>query len=181
MKRRHAPISDWNILQGSALDEAFLRSLGKFDLIYSWGVLHHTGQMWKALDLITIPAKNMLLVSLYADQGVLSRTWRLLKRIYVHHPLSRGPIKATALSMMWAPKLRFGPWHAIHEWKHYNQKRGMSAWHDIVDWAGGYPYEFAKPAEVISFYAARGFSLRSSPPSHGVIRVNQYLFESATA
>ena len=32
----------WVIGQGSVLDADFMRSLGTFDIVYSWGVLHHT-------------------------------------------------------------------------------------------------------------------------------------------
>src|SRR3954471_7639318 len=33
----------WRIEQGSVLDRAYLASLGAWDVVYSWGVLHHTG------------------------------------------------------------------------------------------------------------------------------------------
>ena len=49
-KRYYANDKYWDIEEGSALDEKYLISLGKFDIVYSWGVLHHTGNMKKALD-----------------------------------------------------------------------------------------------------------------------------------
>lgn len=180
MKSKFAPNAKWSVLQGSALDETFLRGLGKFDLVYSWGVLHHTGDMWKALDLITIPARSQLLVSLYADQGIISQCWRILKASYNHFPASRPFVTAASLATLWLPKLR-KPHRVISEWKNYSEKRGMSAWHDVIDWAGGYPYEVAKPEQVTSFYAGRGFSLKKQPPSRGIIRINEYLFERTTA
>jgi 2-polyprenyl-3-methyl-5-hydroxy-6-metoxy-1,4-benzoquinol methylase len=42
--------TNWTVLDGSALDRPFLTSLGTFDVVYSWGVLHHTGAMWLAID-----------------------------------------------------------------------------------------------------------------------------------
>ena len=38
----------------------------------------------------------------------------------------------------------------------YQKNRGMSAWHDIVDWVGGYPFEVATPEELFNFYRDKG-------------------------
>ncbi|MGD0781386.1 MAG: class I SAM-dependent methyltransferase, partial [Candidatus Aminicenantales bacterium] len=42
--------SRWTVRQGSILDEEFLSRLDPADIVYSWGVLHHTGELWKAMD-----------------------------------------------------------------------------------------------------------------------------------
>src|ERR1700726_4430691 len=42
----HAEDECWRVTQGSVLDEAFMRSLEPSELVYSWGVLEHTGEMW---------------------------------------------------------------------------------------------------------------------------------------
>jgi SAM-dependent methyltransferase len=177
MKRRFAPMANWHIEAGSALDEQYLRSLGQFDVVYSWGVLHHTGAMWKSLELITLPAKEHLVICLYADQGAVSRLWRFLKRCYVSYPYSRPAVTAASLATLWLPKLLLLPHRVISDWKNWKVKRGMSAWHDIVDWAGGYPFEFAAPTEVIAFYSKRGFALKTLRPFGRIIRMNEYAFE----
>ncbi|MBZ5494507.1 MAG: hypothetical protein LAO76_26585 [Acidobacteriia bacterium] len=121
-------MANWPAEGGSALDEPYLRSLGQFDIVYSWGVLHHTGAMWKSLDLITIPAKEHLVICLYADQGAFSRLWRFLKRCYVNHPYCRPAVTVASLSTLCLPKLLLFPHRVISDWKNWKVKRGMSAW-----------------------------------------------------
>lgn len=51
LKRRYFPEdADWTVEEGSVLDTGYLQGLGQFDVVYSWGVLHHTGAMWQALE-----------------------------------------------------------------------------------------------------------------------------------
>src|SRR5881296_1627768 len=59
LRRRHFPSDpQWTVAEGSVLDEEYLRSLGPFDIVYSWGVLHHTGNMWKAMGNAQIPVSQ---------------------------------------------------------------------------------------------------------------------------
>lgn len=176
LKQHFEPLSNWAIGRGSALDLEFLYSLGTFDIVYSWGVLHHTGDVWSAIANVTIPAADKLLISLYADQGLISKVWRVLKRSYVNHPLSRRPIELLSLATLWGPKLLIKPHCIIRDWRNYHEKRGMSPWHDIVDWAGGYPFEVTDPDTLIDFVSTLGFSLERKNLPRGVIRVNEYLF-----
>ncbi|HYY59119.1 MAG TPA: class I SAM-dependent methyltransferase, partial [Pyrinomonadaceae bacterium] len=49
-QRFFAGDADWTIERGSVLDSDYVKRLGQFDIVYSWGVLHHTGAMWRALE-----------------------------------------------------------------------------------------------------------------------------------
>lgn len=162
LKRRFAPLADWRIESGSALDADYLRSLGKFDIVYAWGVLHHTGQMWKALDLIGIPVARTLMVAVYNDQGLKSRLWLKLKKL---HCLSPAPGKRIlewlTFMLTWGKVFIFKPRKTFKNWSSYSQQRGMSPWRDVVDWAGGYPYEVASAGDVFTFFHQRGFTLQS--------------------
>ena len=52
LRRRYFPDdAAWTVTEGSVLDRAFVDGLGTFDIVYSWGVLHHTGAMWDAIGL----------------------------------------------------------------------------------------------------------------------------------
>jgi len=169
LKQRYFPQDgNWTIEQGSALDENYMKSLGKFDVVYSWGVLHHTGEMWRALELAQLPVAlgGKLFIAIYNDMGSRSMRWRLVKKTYNELPAFVRPIYTVGVSVPSFAKsllhalvtLRFGDY--IRSWKRYGENnRGMSPWRDAVDWVGGYPYEFAKPEEIFDFYRARGFSL----------------------
>jgi SAM-dependent methyltransferase len=180
MKRRFATGAPWSIDQGSALDESYLRSLGQFDIVYSWGVLHHTGDMWKALDLVTVPAKTKCAICIYDDQGIVSRGWRSLKRLYVRYPLTRPFIIGASFVTIWGPKIVLLPHRAIRDWRQWKFKRGMSPWHDVIDWAGGYPYEFAGKDEIIRFFSRRGYTLSSLKQFGRIIRMYEYVFNNST-
>src|SRR5436309_11494850 len=148
LKRRYFPDdARWTIEEGSALDAEYLASLGKFDVIYAWGVLHHTGDMWRALENAVIPTRpgGKLFIAIYNDTGSQARRWHWIKKTYCRLPrVLKTPfaiivsipdeLKGIARSIL---KLR--PQEYIHSWTRYKNGRGMNRWHDIIDWVGGYP------------------------------------------
>ena len=172
------PGATWSIEPGSALDEDFLRSLGQYDVVYSWGVLHHTGDLWKALAIAALPVKEggILALAIYNDQGCATQAWRLVKRAYnLLPPPLRFLVFYPALIRLWGPTMikdlfRGRP---LHTWRHYGG-RGMSPWFDVVDWVGGYPFEAAKPEKVISFFSLRGFSLERLLSADGGSGCNEF-------
>ena len=166
---------DWIIEQGSALDQNYLSTLGRYDIVYSWGVLHHTGDMYAALE-NTIKAVNdngMLFIAIYNDQGQTSRRWRAFKKFYVSAP------KLVQLLMAVFVMVRFEFLTVIKGLASFKnpfskKARGMHMWYDAVDWAGGYPFETAKPEEISGFCKARGFTLLSLSTSGS--GCNEYVF-----
>jgi 2-polyprenyl-3-methyl-5-hydroxy-6-metoxy-1,4-benzoquinol methylase len=75
---------NWTVEEGSVLDEKYLSALGRFDVVYSWGVLHHTGSMWKALENVgnLVAPDGSLFVAIYNDEGARSNRWRTIKKLY---------------------------------------------------------------------------------------------------
>jgi len=183
LKQRYFPANQsWIINRGSVLDETFLHSLGRFDVVYAFGVLHHTGDMWRAMENAILPVKRkggILYVSIYNDQGKLSQWWAKIKRTYNILPRSlRFIILYPVLIMQWSPNMIRDFLHGkpFDTWRKYNKKRGMSAWYDIVDWAGGYPFEVAKPEQIFDFYTSRGFELKRIKTVGGHSACNHYVF-----
>lgn len=165
----------WTIERGDALDEDYLDRLGTFDVVYSWGVLHHTGNMWRALGNM-VPLVNrggQLFLALYNDQRWLSRYWTRIKRIY-----NKGPLGRSVIIGLHAPY--FLARHAVKRIIRPNvcEKRGMDPWRDILDWLGGYPFEVARPETVLAFYRERGFTLERMATVDGRHGCNEYVFRA---
>ncbi len=184
LKSKYASESDWRIEQGSVLDRAYLASLGQFDIVYSWGVLHHTGNMWEAMSAITVPVAKggRLMISIYNDQGTPSQYWAKLKAFHAHSGIvGKRSAELLTLVITWLARVPFDvmtgqPLRAYKRWREYKQQRGMSAWHDVVDWAGGYPFEVAKPEQVFSFFNERGFRLTAMKTCGGALGCNDFIF-----
>jgi len=159
LKRRYFPgDSHWHISSGSVLDPAFLGSLGQFDVVYSWGVLHHTGAMWQALANMTplVRTDGQLFVAIYNDQGFKSRYWHRVKAAYVAHPFLRWPLVIAHIPYPFLASLILRGVSG-----RLDLARGMSHWYDLIDWIGGYPFEVATPAALVDFYYPHGFRLQT--------------------
>ncbi len=183
LRARFAPGADWTIEQGSILDEPYVAGLGRFDVVYAWGVLHHTGRLWDALRAATglVAPGGLLYVSIYNDQGRASRVWWRVKRRYnASGPVTRALIVAGCRAYLyrWRPVAR-----AVRLLRGRSgapvrsPARGMSARHDLIDWVGGFPFEVARPEAVFSFVHSRGFELRHLRTCGGGLGCNEYVFE----
>ena len=186
LKRRFFPDNpDWSIERGSALDEDYIGGLGHFDVVYSWGVLHHTGAMWKALENAARPVApgGKLFVAIYNDQGALSQIWRAIKRTYNRLPaVLRVPFAAGVFVPWEVARLikRLGALQFrgyVESWTKYHRSRGMSRWHDMADWIGGYPFEVATPEQVLDFLRPRGFRLLRLKTCGGRHGCNEFVFQ----
>lgn len=172
----------WQIEHGSILDEAYVAALGSFDIVYSWGVLHHTGAMWRAMELIATLVKpdGLLFIAIYNDQGWMSRVWKSIKRTYCRLPnFAKPALEIPVGAAMWGPPLTMDlvRGRPFASWRSYYQSRGMSPWRDVVDWVGGYPFEVASPDQVFDFFARRGFRLKRLMTVGGKLGNNQFVFE----
>jgi 2-polyprenyl-6-hydroxyphenyl methylase/3-demethylubiquinone-9 3-methyltransferase len=186
LRRRYCPAdAQWTVERGSALDAAYMRALGTFDVVYSWGVLHHTGRMWEALENAAVPVAGggSLFVAIYNDTGTQSRRWRWIKKTYNELPRpARLPFAVAVtlpgeLKALAGATLRLRAAEYVRSWSEYRRLRGMNRWYDIVDWVGGYPYEFATPDEIFEFYRRRGFTLTKMKCGGAGLGCNEFVFE----
>lgn len=183
LRRRYFPNdAQWVVESGSILDPSYVRSLGRFDIVYSWGVLHHTGHMWEALENAIIPAgpHSKLFIAIYNDQGTSSRRWTWVKQTYnsLPKPLRFMVVWPSFWVLYWRDVvkdfIRLRPFQTLRQ---YGKGRGMTLYRDLIDWVGGYPFEVAKPEEIFNFYRARGFQLIALTTAGGSLGCNEFVFE----
>lgn len=182
LKRQHfADDVNWTVEQGSVLDSDYIQSLGKFEVVYSWGVLHHTGALWQALAHATVPVANggKLFIAVYNDQGRKSTWWRMVKRSYCKGLAGKMLVIAVFFPYFFCAGLGVDILRGINpirRYQEYKKTRGMSVVTDWLDWLGGYPFEVAKPEEIFDFYKERGFRLERLKTCGGGLGNNEFVF-----
>ncbi|MEM9587505.1 MAG: class I SAM-dependent methyltransferase [Planctomycetota bacterium] len=175
--------ADWTICQGSVLDAALMASLGKFDVVYSWGVLHHTGDMDTAIQLASqcVADDGLFFIAIYNDQGAGSRRWLAIKRFYHRLPRPLRPVWVALIAAWYESKFALARLARgrnplpFKDWEAKKTDRGMSVWHDWVDWVGGLPFEVAIPEAIILPLRRQGFVLDNLTTVRGW-GCNQYVF-----
>ena len=183
LKRRYYQNDpQWRVEQGSALDTDYMVKLGRYDVVYSWGVLHHTGNMWQALDNVSrLAVGGRLFISIYNDQGRRSRLWGRVKKLYNAMPSAlKWLVLYPSWVVLWGPitivdLMRARPFRT---WRDYAKHgaRSMHPWHDLVDWVGGLPFEVAKPEKIFDFFRKKEFRLDRLVTCGGGLGCNQFVF-----
>ncbi|MDD5557109.1 MAG: class I SAM-dependent methyltransferase [bacterium] len=181
VRRRYFPDDpDWRVERGSVLDRAYLEGLGSFDVVYSWGVLHHTGDMRRALENVLVPLAEggLLFIALYNDQGGASARWRKVKRLYCSGAAGRILVCGAFIPYFIAGGLCGDLLRGRNPLSRYTRSttRGMSVIHDWFDWLGGLPFEVARPEEIFRFYRERGLILKNLTTAGGGLGNNQFVF-----
>jgi 2-polyprenyl-3-methyl-5-hydroxy-6-metoxy-1,4-benzoquinol methylase len=179
--RSHFPevVSAIPVIVGSILDIATIDALrklapneGGYEIVHSWGVLHHTGNMWQAIDNAAslVQPGGMLFLALY-NRHWTSPAWTAVKYCYVRTPVWLQKVIVGAFY----PVILAAKW-AVTGRNPMVMDRGMDFYYNVVDWVGGYPYEYATLAEVIHYLEARKFALRISAPADVPTGCNEYVF-----
>lgn len=173
---------EWNIVQGSILDQTLVSGLPKCDIVYSWGVLHHTGNMWQAIENAEklVSPGGMFMIGIYNWQGGRRGTlaWQKLKKWYCTAPRWQSRTwewSYVTWKLLYMVLVLRNP---ISHIRGYQKNRGMSWFRDVSDWLGGYPYEAATPGEVLDFVRSRhGFQLIKQKVNCG-LGISEFLFRN---
>jgi 2-polyprenyl-3-methyl-5-hydroxy-6-metoxy-1,4-benzoquinol methylase len=169
------------IIIGSILDDAIIEQLRAksadhnvraYDIVHSWGAVHHTGDMRRAIANVAslVCMDGYLVLAIYARHWS-SGGWRVFKRFYNRSPEA---IQRLLLALLY-PVIYVAKWLATRR-NPLKQTRGMDFYYDLLDWAGGYPYEYATVDEVGDFLKSLGFKLQRCIPASVPTGCNQFLF-----
>ena len=176
--------ANWTVAQGSVLDRKFLSGLGRFDIVYAWGVLHHTGSMWGAVRNAAglVKEGGLIYFAIYnrVDGAFGSRFWVKVKRAYNRSPrwikLLMEYFMIAALFTAELCKFK-NPFKLFSD---YKSNRGMHWRRDIVDWLGGYPFEFASVEEIDQFMKKEfpGFALINLKTDRSAMGLNWFVYQN---
>ena len=184
LRSRFASDDRWVIRQGSVLNDVMMSTLEPADIVYSWGVLHHTGNMREAIRLASCRVRpgGLFFIAIYNDQGGASRRWLKIKQLYNRLPRLLRPMWVMLVAGVY--ELRFAAVRAAQfrnplpfaDWRQKKADRGMSAWYDWVDWIGGLPFEVAKVEEIIVPLREQGFVLENLKTVGSGWGCNEFVF-----
>lgn len=164
-----------SILEGSTIEE--LRKSapdgdGRYDIVHSWGVLHHTGNMKLAIKNAAELVRHggVLVLALY-NRHWSSPIWLVIKWLYCTSPkwIQRGMI-VLLYPVIWIAKL------LVAGENPKKQSRGMDFFYNVIDWVGGYPYEYASILEIEDFLSKLGFRCIRKNPAQVPTGCNEFVF-----
>jgi SAM-dependent methyltransferase len=171
----------WEIREGSLLDQSLIADLGTFDIVYCWGVAHHTGDMYRALDNLykLVKPGGLLFVALYNKvEGFWgSEKWCKIKKFYNESgPFEKKIMESGYISYHLFRLLIRGN-NPFTYFKNFRKKRGMSWKHDLIDWLGGYPYDYASTQEIFTLFREKYGMEMVNIKTTNYIGCNQFLFK----
>jgi SAM-dependent methyltransferase len=188
LRRRAGAPATWTVLEGSILDDELVERLPRGDVVYSWGVLHHTGDMWTAIEHAArlVRPSGLFALSIYnraTGRFLDSDRWLAIKRRYNRSGQGTRRVLEAANLGHWTWSQVAARKNPVRVARTYKRNRGMALRTDLVDWLGGYPYEYATADEIVEFCCGR---LGLSPvkvrgnPSTGIGN-NEFVFRRAAA
>ncbi len=172
------------VISGSILSTTDVRQLreksgsdgGGYDVVHSWGVLHHTGNMEKAFANCVglVKPGGQLIVAIY-NRHWSSSLWERIKYLYCRLPR----IGQKAMIWLFVPVIYLAKLLGTRQ-NPLKKERGMDFLVDVVDWVGGYPYEYATVDEVLDLGIKYGLQVLRVSPAGVPTGCNEFVFTRPT-
>jgi len=166
-----------NLIVGSILSSSDVRQLREksgsgYDVVHSWGALHHTGDMQQAFANCAglVKPGGQLIVAIY-NRHWSSPLWEHIKHFYCRLPhIGQKTMIGLFVPVIYLAKL------LVTRRNPLEKDRGMDFLIDIVDWVGGYPYEYASIDDVRGLGMANGLDLLRIIPAEVPTGCNEFIF-----
>jgi SAM-dependent methyltransferase len=157
----------------SILEPSYIQAnKGKFDIVHSWGVLHHTGNLRQAIqNACTLVAEGGYLICSIYNKHWSSPFWKIIKWTYNKLP---AVLQRFVVGLFY-PVIYTAKWLVTGK-NPKKKERGMNFFHDVVDWVGGYPYEYATETEIRNLVEAEGFECLRFKHARVPTGCNEYVF-----
>lgn len=171
-KKFGAPGGEINFIVDNILESKLEDN--KFNIVYSWGVLHHTGKMNKAIEksMSLVEKDGYFIIAIY-NKHWSSLVWKFIKYIYNVSPKF---FKRLIIYVFYP--IIFSAKFLVTKENPFKKERGMNFYYDVVDWVGGYPYECTTTEEIIDFFERKGFKLIKLIKSGTPTGCNEFVFKN---
>ncbi len=149
-----------------------IQTFGAFDIVYAWGSLHHTGSMWEAIRNASqqVAPSGTFVLAIYNCHWT-SPIWFQIKRIYNLSPR----FVQNVLNYIFGAIIYLAVLLVVRK-NPLQGERGMDFWYNVIDWLGGYPYEYASADEIVKFVEELGFTLKRIEPPRAPTGCNEFVF-----
>ncbi|SVD96889.1 uncharacterized protein METZ01_LOCUS449743, partial [marine metagenome] len=161
-----------SILSETVVTDLLENSDGGYDVVHSWGVLHHTGNLARAFAncAVLVRPGGYLIVAIY-NRHWSSPVWKHIKRLYCLLPSTGRKV----LVVMFIPVIYLAKFLVTGK-NPLKKERGMDFFFDIVDWVGGYPYECASVQDVVDLATRNNLELTRVVPASVPTGCNEFVF-----
>jgi len=172
--REKLDITVGSILSNETVQSLLEKNGDGYHVVHAWGVLHHTGDLRGAFAncVKLLGGQGTLIIAIY-NRHWSSPIWKLIKRLYCAAPA----IVQKLLVAIFTPIIFVAKFLVTRE-NPMSTERGMEFFTDIVDWVGGYPYEYASVEEMRSLGNEHGLKLVRVSPASVPTGCNEFVFSS---
>jgi 2-polyprenyl-3-methyl-5-hydroxy-6-metoxy-1,4-benzoquinol methylase len=171
-----APLVIGSILEDQTMASLLEQNNGHgFDIVHSWGVLHHTGDMKTAIrNAASLVVDNGYLILAIYNRHITGPIWRFIKWLFCKSPRF---IQVTFIGILY-PVIVFAKF-AVTRKNPFHQMRGMDFFFNVVDWVGGYPYEYAGKDEIIELLSLYGYTIEGFFAAQVPTGCNEFIFKKS--
>jgi ubiquinone/menaquinone biosynthesis C-methylase UbiE len=168
---------DIETLVGSVLNPEDLAKLQgrQFDIVHSWGVLHHTGDMASAINNACrfVKPDGHLVLAIY-NRHWSSLPWLWVKWFYCQVP---RVVQKIMIGLLY-PVICLAKFLVTGQ-NPFRMSRGMDFFYNVVDWVGGYPYEYASIDETVELMKSKGFDAVKIVSAKVPTGCNEFVFKKS--